>query len=769
MGESQHRKSSKVFDAASAPLRAQILRLLHYEGPLNYSEIMAQLNLNPSRDAGKFAYHLRKLLRADLIDVNKKTKKYELASLGNTVIDFAKNLENHTSRENRLLVRTSHFSMEEFDRNKIVNALNREAGVPLDLAQKIAEETEERLLKLGTLYLTASLIREFVNSILVEKGLHEYRHSLSRLGIPVDDVTQLIKKAETSSANVDSVSKKKKKNVMTEYVLLNVLPRKVSDAHFAGFLHVNNADSWILKPEEFQHDLRFFFQNGLKSSIINPMFMGLNPPKSFETALTMTSAIIQASKKELAGEQGIKHFNFFLAPFIRDLDENEVRDSLRRFLFNLNLSTFSDNAPNNVSLGIDFSVPRNIESVEAIGVNGKKSGCYGDYSDEASTVLRILLDLMIEINARHPLFSPYLINNITLRDLKSKDLEQLLLKSHELAVKFGTPYFVNSLLDWQKSPAYFASGSRLDSNWTKDWELDTIRTGSLGNIVINFPRLAYEARGNDNKLLEGLNDHIEMIFEALKIKYNSIKERIKWTLLPFLSQPIAGEHYFRIRNAPLTISLIGLNEAVTIHTGNQLHENNKTLNFALKIMGHIRSITKKFSRKSDFRITLSHEVGNEASHRLAMLDIERYGWGIVFAQGTRDAPYYTDLTAMPLEVNSSLKKRLKIEGAFHSLLNGGHLSLIELKESEDNPERLFKMTKHIIHSYKIGAYAFTKSYSYCANCQRIFSKLMRKCPACKSVRAFTPFSRLSSKYVPLERWPLSKKEVVNKRVHYIST
>jgi anaerobic ribonucleoside-triphosphate reductase len=151
-----------------------------------------------------------------------------------------------------------------------------------------------------------------------------------------------------------------------------------------------------------------------------------------------------------------------------------------------------------------------------------------------------------------------------------------------------------------------------------------------------------------------------------------------------------------------------------------------------------------------------------------MLDVERYGWGSVFAQGTRDAPYYTDLTAMPLEVNSSLKERLKIEEAFHPLLNGGHLSLIELKESEDSPEKLIKMTKHIIHSYKIGAYAFTKSYSYCANCQRIFNKLVRKCPACKSVRAFTQLSRLSSKYLPLGMWPISKKEIVNKRVDYIS-
>ncbi|MDQ1279049.1 MAG: hypothetical protein QG670_309, partial [Thermoproteota archaeon] len=86
MSDSQLGKSSKVFSAVSAPLRFGILRLLYSQGPLNYSEIMGQLNLSPGRDAGKFAYHLRTLVRAELLSVDKKTKKYTLAPLGNMMI-----------------------------------------------------------------------------------------------------------------------------------------------------------------------------------------------------------------------------------------------------------------------------------------------------------------------------------------------------------------------------------------------------------------------------------------------------------------------------------------------------------------------------------------------------------------------------------------------------------------------------------------------------------------------------------------------------------
>ncbi len=57
--------------------------------------------------------------------------------------------------------------------------------MPVELAQKLTSETESRLYKFQTQYLTAPLIREMVNSLLVEQNLEEYRHKLTRLGLQV--------------------------------------------------------------------------------------------------------------------------------------------------------------------------------------------------------------------------------------------------------------------------------------------------------------------------------------------------------------------------------------------------------------------------------------------------------------------------------------------------------------------------------------------------------------------------------------------------------
>ncbi|MEM3745676.1 MAG: helix-turn-helix domain-containing protein, partial [Candidatus Bathyarchaeia archaeon] len=215
--------SEKVLRAVSSNVRLNILRLLLDRGPLSYTEIMSSLKMSPSKDAGRFAYHLKVLLNMDLVEPDPETKKYVLTDLGKSVVDFAMRLEESTSKK-RMLVRSSRLAIEYFDRNKIVDSLVREANVPLDLAQKIARETEERLLKLDTKYLTAPLIREFVNAILIERGLEEYRHKLTRLGLPVYDVTQLIKSMGASSSNVEAIIMAAGKRVIEEYILLNILP-----------------------------------------------------------------------------------------------------------------------------------------------------------------------------------------------------------------------------------------------------------------------------------------------------------------------------------------------------------------------------------------------------------------------------------------------------------------------------------------------------------------------------------------------------------------
>ncbi|MCW4031589.1 MAG: ArsR family transcriptional regulator, partial [Candidatus Bathyarchaeota archaeon] len=268
----------KVLKAVSSPIRLQILNLIFDKGALTYTELMNSLKMNPSRDAGRFAYHLKFLLKTDLMEADTENKKYTLTDLGKLVLEVADRVEKKAEKPRGMLVRTSRFTVEEFDANKIANSLIKEAKVPPELAKKAAREAEKRLRTSKTKYLTAPLVREIVNAILVEKGYEDYRHKLTRLGMPVHEVTNLV---DSKDKNRDSnaILSKAGKTVISEYTLLNVFPRDVADAHLSGAIHIKSLGTWILKPNEVMHDLRFFLSQGLKRT--SSLVLSARPPQNF--------------------------------------------------------------------------------------------------------------------------------------------------------------------------------------------------------------------------------------------------------------------------------------------------------------------------------------------------------------------------------------------------------------------------------------------------------------------------------------------------------
>ena len=141
----KQRITTKILKAVSSATRLKILHLLFDEGPKSYTELMNRLKLSPSRDAGKFAYHLKSLISADLIEPDSKTKRYRLTDLGRVILDMTDEIAKYAYKRRKMHVRTSRLSVEEFDRTKIVESLIREADVPTELAQRIARETEKRL------------------------------------------------------------------------------------------------------------------------------------------------------------------------------------------------------------------------------------------------------------------------------------------------------------------------------------------------------------------------------------------------------------------------------------------------------------------------------------------------------------------------------------------------------------------------------------------------------------------------------------------------
>ncbi len=740
-----------IFDAASAPLRMQVLRLLSTKGALPYTEIMSALKLDPVRDAGKFVYHLRSLSEAGLISSDKRTKRYEITELGEMVVHFARDLEEYVSvKRGKLFVRTSRLAIEDFHRSKIAKSLVVEAGVPQELADEIAAEAEDRLIKLRTSYLTSALIREFVNAILIEKKLEEYRHKLTRVGMPVYDVTQLLRATGELGLATDYVQRTAGASVLQEYVLLECLPRGIADAHISGQIHICDLESWPLKPSEMQHDLRYFLKNGL---------VGLEPPQSFNAALAMIQNVYRLGIAEISGEQSFDLFNILLAPYVKDTPEDSVRESLALFLSSTGQELPLGAPQPGLSIGLEYIVPEFLENVEAIGPGGRTAGAYGDYHEEADVVLDALLEATSKEALVNPLVSPRLIFKIRDSAQGKERTRSRVLKTHELAASRALPYV--ALLRDASRDCYTATGLRLSDDWGKQWESDCYRTGCMATIFLNLPRLAYEARKDDDRLFKSMTDSLALIFEAFKIKRKFMIERLKQTILPLLFGSGQGTPYFREKMATYAVAILGLNEACLAHTGSELKKD--SLAFGEKVLQELKKQTEAASENLEMRVVLSERPGDDATSRLAELDVEHYGKSTVSAQGGRNYPFYTDLPGVPLTSKVSLGERLAIEGLLQTLTPGGHLAVISI-DSKITADALLSLTNEAAAS-GLRFMTYSRAYSFCKNCNRIISGLVTSCDACASDN-ITHYGRSSSTYIPLVLWPEGKKRTVEKRVAY---
>ncbi len=686
---SVHKAGLQVLKAISAPIRLQILTLLLEFGSLSYTEILNHLKMDATRDAGRFAYHLKSLLKADLIESEGETKKYRLTDLGRRIIEVTEEIEDQTYKRRKMLVRTSRLSIEEFDRNKIAQSLITEANVPTDLAQKIARETEKRLQQFKTKYLTAPLIREIVNSILLEKHYEEYRHKLTRLGLPVHEVTRLI---STARPNVEAVHKAAGNAVIEEYTLLNVLPRSISDAHLSGSLNLHNLGSWILKPNEVTHGLSYFLQ--------------AHQPKTLEAALNLIKNVVHNTATETTGQQNLDNFNIHLAPYLKGVADEKTKELLHLFIRNLNQAN-----PTPATISLELRT--------------EKSGVH---SKETQQLALLLLETAAEENRTQPSLNPKLIVKIGNETFKDSEAETSLYRAHMLSASSVLINFANLCPEAEKNATYTTSGLRLADEWQQDWELDTQRTGNLDIVTLNLPRISFDAKGEEAKFFELLDDQLNMANQALEIKYETIEKRAEQSLLPNLTQKTNGDQYFRLENTTRTTALLGLNETVQTLIGEETAEDHgETAALTERVLEFANAYTKRHTRKPHTRLEVAIIPNNTAVKRLAKLDVEKYGWGTVKTQGTKEAPRYSDInTVSPLD-----KYRFSLEERLHQLTPGGHLTLIRTETPQPSPEELLAKTKQLAAS-KIGFFAYDLSFTHCLNCKTTSFGTHLKCPSCNS-------------------------------------
>ncbi len=148
-----------------------------------------------------------------------------------------------------------------------------------------------------------------------------------------------------------------------------------------------------------------------------------------------------------------------------------------------------------------------------------------------------------------------------MRRFQTRKPKQMLLLAHNLASEKGIPFFANMLQKEGKYAVFSASGCKLESDLTEDWETDTLRTGCLGYVTINVPRIVHESERDKNKFFDIIKERCELAARAFEIKHRALRQYGK-SSLPFMMQSMNGDTYFRLENCSSIINLAGFKEAV---------------------------------------------------------------------------------------------------------------------------------------------------------------------------------------------------------------
>ena len=483
--------------------------------------------------------------------------------------------------------------------------------------------------------------------------------------------------------------------------------------------------------------MRFFFQNGLK--LENPRQASMEPPSNFESALAIALNVLLHASKEVNRTQTCSYFNVFLAPYAKGEEMARLKENLRLFVLSLNQNA-------EAALALELSIPKLTADKEAVGPQGKICGKYGDFAQESQQLAQLMIEIFSEESAKKPLLNPKLIIKFNKDTLADENAKALLLKAHQLAAEKGIPYFANATRKENENAVFSSSGVKLASDLTGDWETDTLRTGCLGCVTINLPRIALESEKDKNKFFDLAREYFELAARALGIKSNALKQFGK-NSLPFLLKNGVGDVYFRLENSARIISLAGFREAVEAFTGKGVNSECGRV-FGEEIIQAIFAFRQKIGRKYGKRLYPVILGSPEASERLAQLDIEKYGVAKIRFSGTREKPYYSTVRRFQVknadETLSLPTEQLETAQKMKGLNAGGTLDVLELESDVFKAEALMDLTRRLIENKSLEFFTYNRTISFCDNCKKSWFGTLHKCPACGSMSTLATFDRFDS-------------------------
>ena len=643
-------------------IRIDILKNLnHSDDSITFSMLQKRvIGVNPK--SKNFSFHLNVLKKRDLI--TSREGGYLITVLGKQILKNILNIEQILNRKNKpIMIRTSKYSKEPFDGEKIKDYLIREGDLEDILAKKIAQKVRERLSTTKIEYLTTPLMREYINGILLESGLENVRRKLTRLGTPPYEA---FKYFENNNNNPEDFIKKVGYDVSEQFLLLNLLPNELADLYLSGEVILLHLNYWGLRP------LSIYLNADAILDLISKHY--LKDRIKIDTTGDLVKLILNFIDL-------LNRFKFYLSEDLLIGDFNKIF-----------LSLFDNRKKEEISYAFEIlssQILRYNEQFKNCRKPLSLEFCYGESKSEkglSSNQIFIdnlflkTLDENLSLNEGH-------VNPVILLDynnLYSSNLNSFIMNG------LNSSNLRDDIIFYNNKSSNLINSSIIKILNSKHPKLNYRMI--LDKILINLHYISLEANQNDDLFYELLQEKLNSVFELFKHKESLIKKKLNslkgWEgLLSGISEKNLD---VSIRKSLKSISFFGLNKAVKEHCGIELDRLETSEIFALKILSFLNQIIEEKNNQENefFILSQPHEFkyfGYSLDNDLNRLEnLNRYSSRII----RKD-------TTLPL------KKQILLFKKFEEIIGGG----CKFDYSCDSDTLLLEEQKKVLLTSNLNAFS----------------------------------------------------------------
>lgn len=563
--------------------------------------------------------------------------------------------------------------------------------------------------------------------------------------------------------------------VTANYWLDHVYPDAIGQAHRNGDLHIHDLDmlagycaGWSLR------NLLIEGFNGVAGKI------EAGPPKHFTSALGQIVNFLGALQNEWAGAQALSSFDTYMAPYVRNdnLRYEDIVQAMQEFVFNLNVPSRWGTQTPFTNLTFDWVCPEDLREQTPVIGDEEMDFLYSDLQAEMDLINQAFIEVMTRGDAKGRIFTfPIPTYNIT-EDFpwESENAERLF----DMTAKYGLPYFQNFLNSELKPGQIRSMCCRLQLDLRELLKRgnglfgSAEQTGSLGVVTINCARLGYLYRGDEDALLDALDQLLEYGRDSLEMKRTLIEKLMQGGLFPYTKRYLGT-----MRNHFSTLGVNGVNEMIRNFTDDK---NDLTtpegVAMAVRLLDHIRAVLLRFQEETGHMYNLEATPAEGTTYRFAKEDRARFP--DILQAGTDAGPYYTNSSQLPVGFTDDPFEALARQDVLQTKYTGGTVLHLYMSERLSSAAACRDLVRRSLSRHHLPYITVTPTFSICPSHGYLAGE-QEFCPKCDDAARESGrfaeetrqpceiWTRVMGYHRPVSAYNPGKKSEHEERAHFVET